>query len=151
MELTRATAETGEFAGWAYWPDDPFEARAGPFYMREARADEEGEGEGPVAAFRVAPHHCNAGGVVHGGCLMAFADFALFAIAGPVLEGAYGVTVSFASEFVAPARAGARIEARGEVTGGGRSLLFVRGVARAEGAAVLSFSGTIKRIVPRGV
>ena len=143
MILERATQETGEFAGWSYWPDDPFEARAGPFYMRV-------EEEGPVAAFRAAPQHCNAGAVVHGGCLMAFADFALFAIAGPVMEGTYGVTVSFASEFVGPARAGQRVEARGEVTGGGRSLLFVRGLARADGAAVLSFSGTIKRIRPKG-
>ena len=139
MELSRAIRETGEFAGWSFWPDDPFEARAGPFYMRE-------EPDGPVAAFRAGPEHCNAGAVVHGGCLMAFADFALFAIAGPVMEGAYGVTVSFASEFVGPARAGQLIEARGEVTGGGRSLLFVRGLARADAAAVLSFSGTIKRL-----
>lgn len=142
MILERAVQESGEFAGWRYWPEDPFEARAGPFYMSE-------DAGGPVCAFRVEDRHLNAGRVVHGGCLMAFADFALFAIAGPVMEGAFGVTVSFASEFVGPARPGQRVEARGEVTGGGRSLVFVRGVARADGAAVLSFSDTIKRIWPK--
>ena len=142
MILKRAKATEGEFAGWSYWPDDPFEARAGPFYL--------GEGEdGPVCAFRVGEGHLNAGGVVHGGCLMAFADFCLFGLAGPQMEGVYGVTVSFACEFVGPARLGQRIEACGEVTGGGRSLIFVRGLAETDGAAVLSFSGTIKRITPR--
>ena len=141
--LRRETATDGEFAGWSYWPDDPFEARAGPFYMREDEA-------GPVCAFRAEPRHLNAGGVVHGGCLMAFADFALFGIAGPVMEGLYGVTVSFGCEFTGPARGGQRVEARGEVTGGGKALLFVRGLALAEGQPCLSFSGTIKRLRPKG-
>ena len=143
MTLKRAKATGGEFASWSYWPDDPFEARAGPFYLGE-------DADGPVCAFRVAEGHLNAGGAVHGGCLMAFADFALFGIAGPAMAGDFGVTVSFASEFVGPATLGQRIEARGEVTGGGRSLLFVRGLAKADGAPCLSFSGTIKRIRPRG-
>jgi acyl-coenzyme A thioesterase PaaI-like protein len=37
----------------------------------------------------------NAGGVVHGGCLMSFADFSLFALGHEAMEGAYGVTVAF--------------------------------------------------------
>ena len=141
--LRRARATSGEFEGWSYWPDDPFEARAGPFYLGR-------DADGPVCAFRVGEGHLNAGGVVHGGCLMAFADFCLFGIAGDAMEGAYGVTVSFSCEFVGPARLGQRVEGRGEVTGGGRSLLFVRGLARADGEACLSFSGTIKRVRARG-
>jgi len=84
-----------------------------------------------------------AGGVVHGGCLMAFADFSLFAIAHTGMDG-YGVTVAFTSEFLAGAPEGALIEARGEVLGGGRSIRFVRGLVTADGVPCLNFSGTIK-------
>ena len=69
----------GEFAGWHTWPNEPFEHdAAGPFYLRE---DENGK---MVAAFRAERKHMNAGGVVHGGALMTFADFALFALAARV-------------------------------------------------------------------
>ena len=64
----------GEFAGWRCWREDAFEQAAGPFYYRD---DE----QGPVAAFRAEAKHMNLGASVHGGCLMSFADFALFAIA----------------------------------------------------------------------
>lgn len=133
------TVETGEFAGWLCWVDDPFESHAGPYYFRE---DE----HGPVAAFRARPHQMNGAGFMHGGCLMTFADFALFALAQPDLAGDHAVTVSFASEFLAGAAQGEWIEARGEVLRNGRSLVFVRGLVTAEGRACLNFSGTIKRV-----
>ena len=100
-----------------------------------------------VAAFRAQRKHMNAGGVMHGGCLMTFADFALFAIAhdNGNDEDSYGVTVAFTSEFIAGALEGEYIEARGEVVGGGRSIQFVRGLITADGRPVLNFSGTIKK------
>ena len=137
----QATQETeGEFAGWQTWSNEPFEYEtAGPFYYNH---DE----KGAIAAFRAARKHMNAGGVVHGGCLMSFADFALFAIAhdGEAGTESYGVTVAFNCEFLAGALEGQRIEARGEKMGGGRSIQFVRGVITADGTPVLNFSGTIK-------
>lgn len=130
----------GEFAGWKTWPNEPFEHdSAGPFYLRE-------DDQGMVAAFRAQRKHMNAGGVVHGGCLMTFADFALFAIAHDSGdEGGYGVTVAFTSEFLSGALEGEYIEARGEVIGGGKSITFVRGLVTADGRSVLNFSGTIKK------
>lgn len=135
------TIETaGEFAGWTTWKEEPFEYEtAGPFYFR---VDE----QGPVAAFRVARRHMNAGGVVHGGCLMTFADFALFAIAHQAMDGSYGVTVAFTAEFLDGAREGERLTARGETLRAGGSLSFVRGIVHGEdGRPVLNFSGTIKK------
>jgi uncharacterized protein (TIGR00369 family) len=135
------TIETeGEFAGWTTWKEEPFEYEtAGPFYFR---VDE----QGPVAAFRVARRHMNAGGVVHGGCLMTFADFALFAIAHQAMEGSYGVTVAFTAEFLDGALEGERLTARGETLRAGGSLSFVRGIVHGEdGRPVLNFSGTIKK------
>lgn len=130
----------GEFKGWKTWPNEPFEHdAAGPFYLRQ---EEDGA---MVAAFRVKKKHMNAGGVIHGGALMTFADYALFALAHSDENDGYGVTVAFTCEFLSGAKEGELIEARGEVMGGGRSITFVRGVATADGRPVLNFSGTIKK------
>ena len=137
--MTHTIITEGEFAGWKTWDNEPFEHdTAGPFYLRE---DE----KGMVAAFRAQRKHMNAGGVMHGGCLMTFADFALFAIAHTGDFDGYGVTVAFTSEFLSGAREGEYMEARGEVVGGGRSIQFVRGLVTADGRPVLNFSGTIKK------
>ena len=138
--MNTKTITEGEFAGWHTWPGEPFEHdTAGPFYMRT-------EKDGTmVAAFRAERKHMNAGGVVHGGALMTFADFALFALAHSSEDDGYGVTVAFTSEFLAGALEGELIEARGEVMGGGRSITFVRGVITSDGRPVLNFSGTIKK------
>ena len=130
----------GEFAGWSTWLNEPFEHdTAGPFYLKE---DSDGK---MIAAFRAPRKHMNAGGVVHGGALMTFADFALFALAHNSENDGYGVTVAFTSEFLSGALEGELIEARGEVMGGGRSITFVRGVITGDGRPVLNFSGTIKK------
>ena len=128
----------GEFAGWRTWTRDSFETHTGPFYHR---MDENGR---IACAFRVGPKHLNGSGNVHGGCLMTFADYCLFALASPVLQGP-GVTVSFASEFLDAAREGALIECTGEVTRAGGSLIFVRGMLTSAERPLFSFSGTIKR------
>ena len=138
--MTQTTiVETGEFAGWGTWPTEPFEYEtAGPFYFKV-------DDKGPVAAFRAARKHMNAGGVVHGGCLMAFADYALFAIAHEHIQDEYGLTVAFNSEFLSGPPEGAYIEARGEVLRAGRSIIFVRGLITGDGKPCLNFSGTIMR------
>ncbi len=141
--MAQVTVTEGEFAGWSYWDEEPFEAETvGPFHVR---VDE----DGPVAAFRAERRHMNGAGVVHGGCLMAFADFALFSIAHHAMDGAYGLTVAFTSEFLEGPKEGALIEARGDVLRVGGSLVFVRGLVRADGRACLNFSGTIKRLRTR--
>lgn len=138
--MTTKEITEGEFAGWYTWPAEPFEHdTTGPFYIRR---EEDGS---QVAAFRAERKHMNAGGVVHGGALMTFADFALFALAHTGEDDGYGVTVAFTAEFLAGAEEGALIEARGEVMGGGRSITFVRGVVTSDGTPVLNFSGTIKK------
>jgi len=131
----------GEFKDWLTWTSEAFEYDvAGPFYYRK---DE----KGPVAAFRAAPKHMNYGGVVHGGCLMTFADFSLFAIAQDVFgDSSYGLTVAFNSEFLSGAKLGQLIEARGDVLREGGSLIFVRGILTADGKPCLNFSATLKRI-----
>lgn len=138
--MSYVTVQHGEFAGWSTWIHDPFEHdTAGPFYFR---VDE----RGPVGAFRAERKHMNGGGMMHGGCLMTFADFGLFAIAHEVMAGAHGVTVSFSSEFLDGVTAGELVEVRGDVLRAGGSLIFVRGLITASDRPILNFSGTIKKL-----
>lgn len=139
MKMTEVAE--GPFAGWKTWPEEPFEHDvAGPFYFR---VDE----QGPVCAFRAERKHMNSGGVMHGGCLMTFADFSLFGIAHEHIGDDYGLTVAFTSEFLSGPKIGQLVEARGDVLRAGRSIIFVRGIVTADGEPALNFSGTIKKIV----
>ena len=141
MELITET--DGEFAGWKAWPAETYEYETvGPFYFKP-------EGEGYVSAFRASRRHLNAGGVVHGGCLMSFADFTLFAIAADHIDENYGATVAFTSEFLSGPVDGQLIEGRGEVLRAGSSIIFVRGVVTADGDPCLNFSGTVKKFKAR--
>jgi len=141
VDMTPRRVEEGPFAGWFTWAGlDPYETMTGPFYAREEA------GGGVRCAFQAEERHCNMMGAVHGGCLMTFADFALFAIATPVLGTGPAVTVTLNGDFVAAGRKGDRVEATGEVVRAGRSLVFVRGLIQVRDAPVLSFSGVIKRL-----
>jgi uncharacterized protein (TIGR00369 family) len=138
-----SVVEEGEFAGWRYWQGDPFETRSGPFfYCRE-------EDGSYVSAFRAEPRHMNGGGFMHGGCLMTFADFALFAIATEELDGDHAVTLNLSGDFLGAVEAGALVEARGEVTRGGGKTIFVRGLVTGDGKPALSFTGIIRRLSKR--
>ncbi len=130
---------TGEWAGWSTWKSDAFEERAGPFYERLDQ-------DGAVCAFRAEQRHMNGGGFMHGGCLLTFADSALFTIARGELGEHHAVTLNLAGDFLDSARVGEMIEARGEVTRAGRSTIFVRGLITADARPVLSFSGIIRKV-----
>ena len=135
--------DEGEFAGWHYWQGDPFENRSGPFFHRR-------EADGSyVSAFRAEARHMNGAGFMHGGCLMTFADFALFAIATDALAGDSAVTLNLSGDFLGPVASGALVEARGEVTRGGGKTIFVRGLVTGDGAPALSFTGIIRRLSRR--
>jgi uncharacterized protein (TIGR00369 family) len=132
-------ATSGEFAGWWTWTRDRFETTNGPFWHRD-------EGDRIKCAFRVEKKHMNGSGAVHGGCLMTFADYCLFALSNKVLLDARGVTLSFSSEFIDAVYEGELVEGTGEVVRAGRSIVFMRGMLSSAGRPVLSFSGTVKRI-----
>lgn len=129
----------GEWAGWRNWSGDPFETQSGPYYFREE--------EGRIrCAFRAERKHMNGGNFMHGGCVMTFADFALFAIADEVLRDERAVTLSLNGEFIGTARVGDLIEATGEVVKAGKSVVFVRGLVSTGGGPMMTFSGVIKKV-----
>lgn len=135
---------SGRLEGYRKWDGlDPFEDHSGPYYFRELP-------DGEVrCAMEAEPHHCNGGGALHGGLLMTFADYSLFAFSHEALDGP-AVTISFASEFVGPAFAGEFIEAKGEIVRETGSMIFLRGqifVTR-EGTdhILLNYSGIVKKV-----
>lgn len=134
----------GEFAGWHTWDlQGTFDQVVGPFYYR---TDDDGRMR---SAFRAELKHMNAGHRMHGGCLMTFADIALFQIAYQELEGKSGVTIQLDSTFIDGARVGDLVEATGEVVRAGGSLIFVRGQITTGERTLMTFSGIIRKFDAR--
>lgn len=132
--------ETGDWAGWVPMSGfDAFEDRVGPYYYREEA------GGRMIAGLRLEARHMNSYGTVHGGCLVTLADSAMFIIAKDILNRAPCATVSLTSEFVGAARLGQLVTATGEVVKAGGSLIFVRGLIRADDDPTLVFTGVIRK------
>ena len=144
--VDKITVSEGEFAGWqTYDLHGTFDQVVGPFYFR---TDENGQS---VSAFRAEQKHMNAGQRMHGGCLMTFADIALFQTAYQEMEGSSGVTVQLDSTFIDAARVGDLVEATGEVVRAGKSLIFVRGQITCGERTLMTFSGVIRKFDKRAV
>lgn len=139
----RILVTEGEWQGWHYSTGDAFNAHVGPFYYRDL---EDGT---RVCAMRAEPRHLNGGGMMHGGALMTFADYCLYAFAA-TLGDPNMVTVTFQSDFVGAVPPGAVVKCTGEVVRNTRSMVFVRGLMTVEGETVFSFSGILKKIRPKG-
>lgn len=136
----RRPCTDGEFAGWTYWHGDPFEDRAGPFYEKQC------DDGSMIVAFRAEQRHMNGAGFMHGGCLMTFADSALFSIARDELLEHHAVTLSLTGDFLGPVYVGQLVEARGEVVRGGGKTIFVAGLVTADGKPSLRFNGIVRKV-----
>jgi uncharacterized protein (TIGR00369 family) len=123
----------GEWAGWLHWPSDNWEVNGGPFYFRL-------EADGAQAK------HMNGQGHMHGGALMTFADYSMFGIAAGALAETAAVTVSMNCDFISGANIGDLVEATGEITRQGRTLIFQRGLITCDGRTVMTFSGVLMRV-----
>jgi uncharacterized protein (TIGR00369 family) len=137
--------DSGPFAGWMTWGlgGDPYETHNGPFCYKL-------EPDGRIrAAFQPQRHHLNGMGALHGGAMMSFADFALFAIAHQSLVETTAVTLSCNSEFISAGGLDGWVEAEGDVIKETKSIIFVRGLLRQNGTVLLAFSGVLKKLKPR--
>ncbi|MBR9814400.1 PaaI family thioesterase [bacterium] len=134
-------ADYGLPAGWQHWPSDPAEDRIGPFFFSQV-------GDGAQSALKVEAHHCNTFGVVHGGVLLALADYTL-CLAGMDNTEQGCATVSLSSEFLAPAEAGQALRGVGIRTRTGRKLRFVRAEIRADDELIMTASAVLKVSHPK--
>ncbi|MEO8114415.1 MAG: PaaI family thioesterase [Phenylobacterium sp.] len=133
----------GAWAGWNGYTSDPFEDLTGPFYWKN---DPDGR---PRCAFRAEQKHMNGGEFMHGGCVMTFADYAIFVIGREALADSHNVTATFDGQFVGTARVGDLVECTGEVVKAGRSMVFLRGLITNGAEPMMNFSAVIKKTKPR--
>ena len=124
-----------------HWGGDPAEDHIGPFFSRFANDKAE-------CAMRVLPHHCNTYGIVHGGVLMAFADYVL-GVAAIGQDSEMSVTVSCNQEFVSPAYTNELIIGRSERVRKTSTLVFTRGTLLVKERVIMTMSGIFKRIRPK--
>ncbi|MBF2755197.1 MAG: PaaI family thioesterase [Gammaproteobacteria bacterium AqS3] len=116
----------------------PAITHVGPFYYLSR------DGQLRVG-FRADDYHINASGSVHGGLMMMLADFTLCSLAiHGTDEGC--ATISFNSEFVAPAMHRQWVDASAEILRRTGSMVFLRGSVTGDGELALNFSGTVRRI-----
>lgn len=114
----------------------PFTTRNGPIYQRERET-------GAHHGLRVAPRHCNAVGIMHGGMLMAFADGLLAHAVGRTTR-LRALTIRLNADFVSIARPGDWLEGIATVTRATRSVAFVEGDIRVASRPVLRVTGVFK-------
>ena len=130
--------------GYEKWEGfDAFEEQSGPFYFKQ-------QPDGSYkCAFIAEAKHMNGQGNMHGGAMMTFADYALFVIAKPAIDGKPSVTVTCNSEFTSAGAIGDFVEATGEIVHETNSMVFVRGKIFVGDRTLLSFSGVLKKMRPR--
>ncbi len=118
---------------------DLAEDHIGPFYYRP-------EGDKYRCLFLAEPKHSNVGGIVQGGILMTFADYALCIAATDGYLEESCTTVSFSTEFIAAAEVGRLIECMPKVVRKTGSLVFVTGELLQGEQTLLVFNSVLKRL-----
>ena len=98
-----------------------------------------------IMAFWIKKENCNSADVAHGGMLMSIADHSLASASMPSRD-KYVATISFRSEFIAPAKIHSLAEVHTTVTKTTKSLVFGEGKIFCAGEIVYSFSGVVKKI-----
>lgn len=131
-----------------FTPPDPFEDHVGPIYFRQS-----GDTTRAGAIHCVLPtagNLMNAGGVIHGGAIMTFADYALCLVSGRAADrgtnDSFAMTVTLTVEFLEAGRLGPALEATGEPLRVTSTLAFARGEVTQEGRTLAAWSGTCRHI-----
>lgn len=124
---------------------DAAEDHIGPFYYRESE-EEPGTYH---CVFVAEAKNCNVNGLVHGGVLMTFADFALCMAATDHYREESCATISFNSEFIAAAEQGDLVECTPRVTRKTGSMVFLTGELLVGDTVVMTFSSVVKRLRER--
>ncbi len=123
--------------GWRQRALPGFVGLVGPLWTRK---EEGGWAYGLLAG----PQHLNPAGLVHGGLLTTLVDHALSAIAWEAVGRRACVTVQLDTHFVAAARGGQFLEARGRVVRATSSLVFMQGQVAVAGTEIVGASAVLK-------
>ena len=133
------TPETISAAGWRQRNLPGFAERFGPLWTRQ-------EDDGWAYGVLVTQEHLNPGGVVHGGALCSLFDHMVSTLAWEAAGRKTCVTVQLNTQFLAPAKQGDFLEARGRVVKKTSSLVFMEGTITQGGRELLFGSAVLKII-----
>ena len=126
--------------GWKQRALGGFIDAAGPLWTRK----EDGSfGYGVLVEAR----HLNPGGIVHGGMLGTLMDHAISTVAWEASGRQRCVTLQLDTQFLAPARTGDFVEARGKVVHRTNSTLFMQGLLTVNGEPVASAQAIMKVVL----
>ena len=138
--MTRAPIPPEVEDGWAHDHEGiHFMERNGPIWYRR---DGDGLEVGFLAEERV---HGNNQGIMHGGMIMSFADFALGHAVWYAHDRTSVVTIEMDIKFVSAGMAGDWIHCRPEILRKTRSITFIRGDIMAGDRLVATASGVWKK------
>ncbi|MBN8510157.1 MAG: PaaI family thioesterase [Burkholderiales bacterium] len=118
-----------------------FVATNGPFYIRKL------DGGGVQLGFRVEPRHCNPMGILHGGMMATFCDMLLPISAhylSPALARRFLPTIQLQVDYLGASPLGAWVQGEAQLLRHTRSLVFMQGLASADGDTVARVSGIFK-------
>ena len=123
--------------GWKPRALPGFFALVGPLWTRK---------EGDLWAYGIVAEdkHTNPAGVVHGGMLTTLLDHALSAIAWEANERKPCITVAIDMHFLAPARPGQFVAARGRIVRQTASLVFMQGNLTVDGDEIATAGAILK-------
>ncbi|MNK19256.1 Thioesterase superfamily protein [compost metagenome] len=134
---TLPTLESLGADGWRQKSLPGFAGLIGPLWARK-------EADGWAYGLLATEEHLNPAGVVHGGLLTALLDHSLSAIAWEALARRACVTVQLDTHFLAAARAGQFLEARGRMVRATSSLVFMQGELSVDGSIVATGVALLK-------
>lgn len=132
-----AAHESLSAAGWRQRTLPGFAGLVGPLWTRK-------EEQGWAYGLLTTRDHLNPANLVHGGLLTTLIDHALSAIAWEAVERRACVTVQLDTNFLAAAREGQFLEARGRVVKATSSLVFMQGQVSVAGLDVVGASAILK-------
>ncbi|MFM7348310.1 MAG: PaaI family thioesterase [Erythrobacter sp.] len=139
-----------ENPGWRHWNlKDPTLFNGAVMGRLITRVDEDGK-----ARLRMFPErrHENLQGVIHGAVTLSLIDISLFVTMHTIGTGNAGpsVTLELSTQFVGGGNPGLPLDAVTEIVRETGKLVFVRGMVVQDEHVVASFSGIVRKMLPRG-
>jgi len=98
-----------------------------------------------MRGFRIAPRHLNAGGVLHGGMVMTFADIVLAQAVSRVIGPPF-VTIRLTTDFIGIAVEGDWVEGTAVAEAPIDGIVAVTGFIQVKGKAIASAQGLFKTL-----
>lgn len=127
--------------GWKRRDLPGFAGIAGPLWTKK-------ENDAWAFAVLAQDRHLNPAGIVHGGLLTTLADHSMSVLAWEANARRPCVTVALDVRFLASARSGDVIEARGRIVRQASSLVFVQGSLTVTGVEIATASAIMKVLSP---